>query len=116
MPARTTLRAVRWTWQRLFGPPRVERTPYGYLRVRHFGRVFEASNYDGLIDIVGRERERLMQSTLKLHEGAATKSVVAGSRFGAVDMYQREVRRVEARLTAYNDLLAHLVRCARQQS
>lgn len=107
--------AARWTWNRLFGPPQVRRTPDGYLRVRQFGRVFVASDYDGLISAVGRERERLLDATLKLHEGAATRSTTGGARFGSADVYQREVRRVEARLMAYNDLLAHLVRCARQQ-
>lgn len=103
-------RAARWAWDRVFGPPRVRQMPDGSVRVRLMGRVFEAADDDGLFGAVSRERERLVQAVAKAHAGATTRPYLSLARLGPGEMYQRELQRLEDRLTLYNEFLGYLVR------
>jgi hypothetical protein len=102
--------AVRWMWDRLFGPPRVRTLPDGSVRVRLLGRIHEGSDYGALFDSVSRERERLIQAVVKTREGSLPKPYMSLSRIGPGEMYHRDIQRLEDRLAIYNDFLGHLVR------
>jgi hypothetical protein len=110
MTATSTLNAARWLWDRLFGPPKVRELPDGGVRVRLLGRVFEASDYEGLFGAVNRERERLLGAVIKMHEGAGHRAYLSVARVGPGDIYQRDLQRIEDRLAVYNEFLGHLVR------
>lgn len=102
-------RIARAVWDAIFGPPRIRSLPDGSVRVRLLGRVFESATYEGLFDMVSRERERLLQSVASVHAGALGRSyLIPITRMGPGDMYQRDINRLEARLAAYNEFLGHL--------
>ena len=109
------VRAAHWLWDCLFAPPRVERLPEGGVRVRLMGRAFEAADYEGLFTAVNRERERLIQAVAKAHEGASRRSDLAFARVGPGEWYQRDLRRMEDRLSLYNEFLAHLLHLMRPE-
>lgn len=102
------LRLVAVLWDRLLGPPRVSELPDGSVTVRLLGRRFEASSRGALFDSVARERARLMDQVTKMHEGAAMRPLLGGTRFA--DGYHRDTQRVQDRVGVYTDFLARLAR------
>lgn len=100
-------RIARW-WDRLFGPPRWQFHADGSAEVRLLGRRFEASSPGALFDLVARERERLLVHVGRMHEGAATRPLVAGTRFA--DSYHLHTRRIEDRVAFYSAFLGRLAR------
>jgi hypothetical protein len=107
---------VGQVWDRLFGPPRVQDLPDGSVRVRLLGRVFEAPDREILFDAVSRERERLIESLARLHQRAGSRPYALLSRYGSGDLYQRDLQRVESRLSIYNEFLGQLVRQLQRES
>jgi hypothetical protein len=99
--------AVR-LWDALFGPPRMQRVAENHVTVKLLGRRFEASSPGALFDAVARERERLVIQLGRMHEGAATKPLVAGARFS--DSYHQQTRRIEDRIGFYSAFLGGLAR------
>jgi hypothetical protein len=95
-------------WDHVFGPPRVSELPDGSVTVRLLGRRFDASSREALFDAVARERGRLMEQVTKMHEGAAMRPLLGGTRFA--DGYHRDTQRVQDRVGVYTDFLARLAR------
>ena len=95
-------------WDLLLGPPRLRELPDGSVMVRLLGRRFEASGRGALFDAVARERERLLTQVGKMHEGAATRPLVAGARFS--DTHHHQTRRLEDRIGLYTAFLGRLAR------
>ena len=104
-------RAVGALWNILFGPPRIREMADGSLRVRLLGRTFEARDYEGLLESVGRERERLLTTLHRLH-GRGPEHGMAGSRYNPGELHHRETARLQERLRVYNDFIGHLLRQA----
>jgi hypothetical protein len=95
-------------WDALFGPPRMQYVADNHLTVKLLGRRFEASSPGALFDAVARERERLVVQLGKMHEGAATKPLIAGARFS--DSYHQQTRRIEDRIGFYSTVLGRLAK------
>jgi hypothetical protein len=102
---RTGSAIVRW-WDRLFGPPRWHLHPDGSAEVRLLGRRFEARSPGALFDLVAKERERLLVHVGRMHEGAATRPMIAGARFA--DTYHLQTRRIEDRIALYTAFLGRM--------
>ena len=101
-------RAAAGLWDFLFGPPRVRELPDGTVTVRLLGRRFEAASRGSLFDAVARERQRLVVQLGKMHEGAATRPLLAGTRFS--DTYHHQTRRLEDRIGFYTAFLGHMAK------
>jgi hypothetical protein len=101
-------RAAAWLWDVLFGPPRPRYAEDGGASVKLLGRRFEASSPGALFDAVARERQRLVVQLGKMHEGAATRPFIAGTRFS--DTYHHQTRRLEDRIGFYSIFLGRLAR------
>jgi hypothetical protein len=95
-------------WDALFGPPRMTYIADNHVTVKLLGRRFEASTPGALFDAVARERERLVVQLGKMHEGAATKPLIAGARFS--DSYHQQTRRIEDRIGFYSTFLGRLAK------
>jgi hypothetical protein len=108
IPAGGFRRSAARLWDVLFGPPRMQHLPDGGVGVKLLGRRFESSSPDLLFDSVARERERLVSQLGKMHEGAATKPLVAGTRFA--DSYHQQTRRIEDRIAFYSAFLGRLAK------
>ena len=104
----TLRRAAAGLWDFLFGPPRVRELPDGTVTVRLLGRRFEAASRGSLFDSVARERQRLVVQLGKMHEGAATRPLLAGTRFS--DTYHHQTRRLEDRIGFYTAFLGHMAK------
>lgn len=98
---------VRW-WDKVFGPPRWRLHPDGSADVRLLGRRFEARSPGALFDLVARERERLLVHVGRMHEGAATRPMLAGARFS--DTYHLQTRRLEDRIGFYTTFLGRMAK------
>lgn len=96
------------TWDFLFGPPKVRDLPDGSVSVRLLGRRFEASSRGALFDAVARERERLVQQVGKMHEGAASRPMLGGTRF--TDTHHHQTQRMQDRVGLYTAFLGRLAR------
>ncbi|MGD9893954.1 MAG: hypothetical protein AB7N70_04470 [Dehalococcoidia bacterium] len=101
-------RSAVWLWDTLFGPPRMTYLADNHVTVKLLGRRFEASSPGALFDAVAHERERLVVQLGKMHEGAATKPLVAGARFS--DSYHQQTRRIEDRIGFYSTFLGRLAK------
>jgi hypothetical protein len=105
---RAVTRVAVAVWDFVFGAPRARDLPDGGVTVRLMGRRFEASSRDVLFDTVVRERERLLITLGKVHEGAATRPLLGGARMA--DTYHRESQRLQDRIAVYSDFIGRLGR------